>query len=314
MITVDDIYSEHGKYLELKLVVGEQGLPKAIKKPEIHRPGLSLSGYVKNFPSWRVLVFGKLEIEYLNELKQETRIKRLEKILLPNTPAIFLARNFSPSKEIRKICIDQKIPLFKTPMPTSELLTKLFFILSEEFAPSTTIHGTLVEVFGMGVLLQGESSVGKSEAALGLLERGHRLIADDAVKIKKRGAELIGSGPELTRHMMEIRGIGIINVANLHGAVCVRPDIEVDLVVKLEEWDNTQFYDRVGLEDKHCDFLGIKVPYHILPVKPGRDVILLIETLALNHRLKAVGYNSAKEFNSKLLETIQRRNSKKRRF
>ena len=311
MFTVKELYEVHGNFMELKLITGKEGLCKPIKKPEVHRPGLSLTGYLKHFPTWRILIFGRQDIEYLKEQKEETRIRRLKKILAPNTPAVILARNYSPPKEIRKICSEAGIPLFKTPMATGSLLSRLFFLLTEEFSPSVTIHGTLVEVFGMGLLIQGDSSVGKSEAALGLLERGHRLIADDAVKIKKKGVELIGSGPELTRHMMEIRGIGIINVANLHGAVCVRPDIKIDLVVKLEEWDNSRFYDRVGLEEKYCEFLGSKIPFHILPVKPGRDVVLLIETIALNHRLKALGYNSAKEFNLKLLETIQQRNNKR---
>ncbi len=174
----------------------------------------------------------------------------------------------------------------------------------EEFAPSISLHGTLVEVFGVGVLIQGNSSVGKSEAALGLIERGHRLISDDVVRVKRKENYLTGCGPELTRHLMEIRGIGIINVAHLYGAVCVRPDKGIDIVVKLEEWDDQHFYDRVGLDEKYVDILGISIPYHVLPVKPGRDVVLLLETIALNHRLKDMGYNSAKEFNSKLLETI----------
>lgn len=312
MYLLKDLYEEHGKYLELELVMGEEGLNRVIKKPEVHRPGLSLSGYLKHFPTYRILIFGRMELEYMKELKEATRIKRLRAILSPTTPAVIIARDFTPPKDVKDICVEHKIPLFRTPMTTVGLLSKMFFLLNEHFAPMITVHGTLVEVFGMGVLIQGESSVGKSEAALGLLERGHRLISDDAVKIKKRGTGLIGSGPELTRHMMEIRGIGIINVANLHGAVCVRPDIEVDLVVKLEEWDDTHFYDRVGLQEKYCEFLGLSVPLHILPVKPGRDVVLLIETIALNHRLKMLGYNSAKEFNIKLLETIQCRNQKKR--
>jgi HPr kinase/phosphorylase len=192
------------------------------------------------------------------------------------------------------------------------LLSRITFLLLEEFCPSVTLHGTLVETFGVGVLIQGESSVGKSEAALGLIERGHRLISDDVVRVKKKeGSYLMGSGPELTRHLMEIRGIGIINVAHLYGAVCVRPDKAIDIVVKLEEWDDQHFYDRVGLDEKFIDILGISVPYHLLPVKPGRDVVLLLETIALNHRLKDMGYNSAKEFNSKLLETISRRQRKR---
>lgn len=312
MITVNDLYEEHGKDLELKLITGQEGLNNLIKKPEVHRPGLSLAGYMNHFPSWRILIFGKIEIEYLKELKEEVRVRRLKKIICSKTPAVILARNFSPPQELRKVCSENKIPLFRTSMTTIGITSKLFFLLHEEFAPALTVHGTLVEVFGMGLLLQGDSSVGKSEAALGLLERGHRLVADDAVKIKKNGVDVIGSGPELTRHMMEIRGIGIINVANLHGAVCVRPDIKIDLVVKLEEWDAKRFYDRVGLEEKYCEFLGLSIPFHVLPVKPGRDVILLLETIALNHRLKALGYNSAKEFNLKLLETIHRKNNNKR--
>ncbi len=154
-------------------------------------------------------------------------------------------------------------------------------------------------------IIQGDSAVGKSEAALGLIERGHRLISDDIVKVKKReGSHLEGSGAELTRHHMEIRGIGIINVANLYGAVCVRDYKSIDIVVKLESWDDQNFYDRVGLDEKYCDILGVKLPFHILPVKPGRDVVLLLETIALNHRLKGMGYHSAREFNSKLLGMI----------
>jgi HPr kinase/phosphorylase len=197
-------------------------------------------------------------------------------------------------------------------MITMSLLSKLTLLLTEEFAPSLNCHGTLVEVFGVGVLIQGESSVGKSEAGLGLIERGHRLISDDIVKVKKKENYLEGVGAELTRHHMEIRGLGIINVANLYGAVCVRESKSVDIIVKLEVWDNDSFYDRVGLEDKFCDILSIKVPFHILPVKPGRDVVLLLETLALNHRLKKMGYNSAKEFNIKLLETISGKQKKRK--
>jgi HPr kinase/phosphorylase len=203
------------------------------------------------------------------------------------------------------------MPLFRASMPTMNLLSKLTLLLLEAFAPSVNLHGTLVEVFGVGVLIQGESAVGKSEAALGLIERGHRLISDDVVKVKKReGGYLEGYGAELTRHHMEIRGIGIINVANLYGAVCVRENKRIDIVVKLELWDDNKFYDRVGLEEKFCDILGLQLPFHILPVKPGRDVVLLLETIALNHRLKEMGYNSAKEFNNKLLEMLVRKKAR----
>ncbi len=198
--------------------------------------------------------------------------------------------------------------MLRTKLPTSELLEDLSVILSDHFSPMLSRHGTLVEAFGVGVMIEGDSSVGKSEAALGLIERGHRLVSDDIVIIKKRQSSvLVGRGPELTRHMLEIRGIGIINVAHIYGAVCVSQSAKIDLIVRLEEWDDTHFYDRIGLEEKQLELLGMQVPFHVLPVKPGRDVVLLLETLVLNYRLKKMGYHSAKEFNVKLLESIAKR-------
>jgi HPr kinase/phosphorylase len=306
--TVKDLFEKYGQILELELHSGKIGVKRPIPLPEAQRPGISLSGYTKHHAGQRILIFGKIEILYLRELDKQTRIERLKGILTSRTPAVMVARRLRPPPELVLICEQENIPLFRSPMTTTNLYSKLTFLLNEEFSPSMTCHGTLVEAFGVGVLIQGDSSVGKSEAALGLIERGHRLISDDVVKVKIReGSYLEGSGPELTRHLMEIRGIGIINVAHLYGAVCVRDEKRLDLVVKLEEWDDRHFYDRIGLDEKHCDILGVKIPYHVLPVKPGRDVVLLIETIALNHRLKEMGYNSAKEFNTKLLETISRR-------
>lgn len=305
MYFVEDLFRLHGERLDLQLIAGKQGIKRRIKVPEAHRPGLSLSGYLKSHASKRILIFGKVEIEYLRDLDANVRIKRLEAILSPSTPAVIVARQYRPPKELFALCEKKSIPLFRTGMVTMNLLSKLSLLLTEEFAKSMICHGTLVEVFGVGVLIQGDSSIGKSESALGLIERGHRLISDDTVKVKKReGAYVEGYGAELTRHHMEIRGIGIINVANLYGAVCVRDHKNIDIIVKLEVWDDNHFYDRVGLEEKFLDLLGIKVPFHTLPVKPGRDVVLLLETIALNHRLKGMGYNSAKEFNSKLTALI----------
>ncbi len=312
MYLVQHLYEQHGKYLGLDLIAGKTGLSRRIYKPEVHRPGLSLTGYLKGFVAARILVIGKQEIEFLKELDPQVRIERLHSILTPSTPAVIVSRGFVPPKELIELCDKSTVPLFRASSTATNLLSRITFLLLEEFCPSITLHGTLVEVFGVGVLIQGESSVGKSEAALGLIERGHRLISDDVVRIKrKEGSYLVGSGPELIRHLMEIRGIGIINVAHLYGAVCVRPDKGVDIVVKLEEWDDKHFYDRVGLDEKFIDILGVSVPYHLLPVKPGRDVVLLLETIALNHRLKDMGYHSAKEFNTKLLETISRRQKKR---
>jgi HPr kinase/phosphorylase len=316
MYFVYDLYKQHAKPLMLELVDQETCMTRRILVPEVHRPGLSLSGYLKNHAGKRILVFGKVEMQYLADLPPNTRQERLEKLLPSSalTPAVIIARRFKPPKELAEICKKNRIPLFRSSMATTNLLSKLNILLAEQFSPSINCHGTFVEVFGVGILIQGDSAVGKSETALGLIERGHRLITDDIVKVrKKEPGYLEGFGAELTRHHMEIRGIGIIHVGQLYGAVCVRDSKNIDLVVKLEVWDDQNFYDRIGLEEKNYEILGIKLPYHILPVKPGRDVVLLVETIALNHQLKGMGYNSAKEFNAKLLQTIAAKGKKRRR-
>ncbi|MBF8263190.1 MAG: Hpr(Ser) kinase/phosphatase [Parachlamydiales bacterium] len=310
MYLVQNLYEQHGKDLGLEIIAGRKGLSRRIQKAEVHRPGLSLAGFLKKFASARLLIFGRNEIDYLRQLDEKVRFERLQSILTPSTPAVIVT-HFRPPKELLQICEGKSIPLFRAKSTATSLLSRITFLLLEEFSPGITLHGTLVELFGVGVLIQGESSVGKSEAALGLIERGHRFVSDDVVRLKKKENHLIGSGPELTRHLMEIRGIGIINVAHLYGAVCVRPDKQLDIVIKLEEWDDQHFYDRVGLDEKFIDILGSSVPYHVLPVKPGRDVVLLVETIALNHRLKDMGYNSAKEFNAKLLDTIAQKQRKR---
>lgn len=308
MYHVKELYEKYQETLSLSLLSGEEGLSRPVRVPEAHRPGLGLAGHLKEYVNQRILVLGSVEVSYLRDLEEETRKERIQGILTPKTPMVVIAGRFAPPKELMQYCDDNALPLFRTKMKSVEFLTRLSFLLNEDFSPTMTCHGTLVEAFGVGVLIQGDSSIGKSEAALGLIERGHRLISDDVVKIKLReGSYLEGSGPELTRHLLEIRGIGIINVAHLYGAVCVRDDKRVDLIVKLEAWDDKKFYDQVGLDQQFCDILGKKVPFHILPVKPGRDVVLLIETITLNYRLKEMGFNSAKDFNVKLLEAIAKK-------
>ena len=308
MLGVSEFFEKYQEALALELCAGDEGLKRSIRAVEIERPGLALTGFLKGHSTKRVLVFGRVEMEYLRELGIETRRRRLAQLFSEELPLVILSRRLKPFPEMMELCRDKGLCLFRTSLTTSEVLQKLTVALSKEFAPTMSCHGTLVEAFGVGVLIQGDSSVGKSETALGLIERGHRLISDDVVIIKRReGGSLIGTGPELTRHMLEIRGIGIINVAHIYGAVCIREAARIDVVVKLEEWDPAHFYDRIGLEEKYLDFLGVKVPFHILPVKPGRDVVLLLETVVLNYSLKKMGYNSAKEFNVKLLDAISKR-------
>lgn len=308
MYLVEDLYEKHKERLSLEIYSGAAWIKRPIRVPETQRPGLSLSGYLKSHATKRILLFGKVEIDYLRDLTPELRIERLEKMLTDQTPAIIIGRKYRPPKELLDVCNKMHIPVLRSTIGTMTVLSKLMIILHEEFAPSQSCHGTLVEVFGVGVMIEGDSSVGKSEAALGLIERGHRLISDDIVKVKKRDDNsLEGFCAELTKHHLEIRGIGIINVANMYGVVCVRDHKSIDIVVKLEQWDDNHFYDRVGLEEAYCTILGVEVPYHLLPVKPGRDVVLLLETIALNHRLKKMGYHSAKEFQAKLSQTMGQR-------
>lgn len=312
-LTVYYFFNKYQTPLDLRMIKVRDVIKKVIKVPEVERPGLALAGYLKGHSQNRVLLFGKMEIEYLNDLHKNLRLDRLKGVLSKKVPLVLITDGLEPPEELKQICEDLSIPLLGSIQDTMHLFSQLTVILGEEFSPNVSCHGTLVEAFGVGLLIQGDSSVGKSEAALGLIERGHRLISDDIVRIKKRkGGYLEGTGPELTRHLLEIRGIGIINVANIYGAVCVSESQRINLIVKLEEWDDNHFYDRVGLEEKYCDILGVKVLYHVLPVKPGRDVVLLLETIILNHRLKEMGYNSAKEFNIKLLETIAKREKERK--
>lgn len=311
MYTSQSLLDSYKEILGLEVISTSVGLGRPIRLPEAHRPGLSLSGYLNNYVNQRILIFGNSEISYLKDLNIETRVERLGVILTNQTPLVIVAGKLSAPKELKACCEQNEIPLFRSSLKTMELQSRLTYLLLEEFSPSMTCHGTLVEAFGVGVMIQGDSSVGKSEAALSLIERGHRLITDDVVNVKLReGSYLEGSGAALTRHLMEIRGIGIINVAHLYGAVCVRDDKRIDVVIKLEAWDDKTFYDRVGLDEKDIDLLGVKIPYYVLPVKPGRDLALLIETIVLNQRLKEMGYHSAKDFNIKLLETIASKQKK----
>ena len=311
MYRVLDLYHQHGQSLGLTLYAGKEGVKRSIKVPEVHRPGLALTGYLKAHCGKRLLVVGKIEISYLKDISSKKRHDCLKAILKYPLPAIIIARGYLPPAELVYLCEDLKVPLFRSKMITTPLLNQLSMLLNEEFAPYTTLHGTLVDIFGVGVLIQGKSSVGKSEAALGLLERGHRLVSDDIVHVHVReGTYVEGKAAELTQNLMEIRGLGIINVAHLYGAVCVRSHKAIDTVVRLEIWDDQTAYDRVGLDVEYCEILKIKVPQQILPVRPGRDVVQLLETIALNFRLRKMGYNSAKELKTKLLKEIERKHKR----
>lgn len=307
-LSVKDFYYDYGPSLGLELLNEEEGTDKVIKVPHVQRPGLSLAGYRKGKRNHRILVFGRMELNYLRSLDSGLKEEHLKNVVTEESPCIIITRGLTPPRELIKLCKELEVPLLKTEMRSMPLLTKLTMLLNDFFAPIESVHGTLVEAYGIGVLIQGDSSVGKSEAALGLIERGHRLIADDVVKLRTReGVGVIGFGHDLNKHLLELRGIGIINVAHLFGAVSIRKEVPVDIVIHLEEWNEAHYYDRIGLEERFTEFLKVKVPLYVHPVKPGRDAVLLIETTLLNHRLKEMGYHSAKEFNRKLLEEIARK-------
>lgn len=302
-LSVKEFYEAYGVSLGLKW--SGKGEARTFEKGEVLRPGLSLAGAIRVKSDHRVLIFGRMELTYLKSLISEERDKRLKNVISKNTPFVLISRGLAPPKELLKLCNGLKIALFKTEMGTTALQIKLSRILTDHFAPCQSVHGTLVEVYGVGVLIQGDSSVGKSEAALGLIKRGHRLVADDRVELKVReGIGVMGYGCKLNQHLLELRGIGIINVAHLYGALSVRKEVPIDIVIHMEKWDETYYYDRIGLEERFQEFLGVRIPAYVHPVQPGRDSALLIETSLLNYRLKEMGYHSAKEFNQKLLEEI----------
>lgn len=305
MILIEDFYEKFHEKLGLEVVAGEVGLKRSILIPEVQRAGIFLTGFTDVYKEERVLIFGGLEAEYLKRLDSKERVKRLQAILTDKTPVVVISKNYFHIDELIDVCVQKDISVIKIDQPSTSVINKLSMILYEEFSPIASRHGTFIEVYDVGVLIEGDSSIGKSETALGLIEKGHRLVSDDVVRIKKRKESYLeGHGVELTRHHMELRGIGIINVATIYGAYCVRDRKKIDLIVRLEAWNNNHFYDRLGLEESTCEILGIKVPYSILPVKPGRDVALLIETIALNHRLKKMGYHSAREFKNRLRSKI----------
>lgn len=311
-IKIDEIYRQLKQSLQMDLVAGHAGLSRKIKMTGLNRPGLALAGYDDYFASERPQVFGRVEIKYLQTLSKQEREDRIRSLFSFRIPCCIVARRLIPPKELVKVANEFKVPLFRSQMITMDFINKATLLLEDMFAPQTTITGTLMEIFGVGTLLKGNSGVGKSECALGLIEKGHRLVADDVVRVKvKDSNQLIGYGNEVTGHHMEIRGIGIINVQTLFGAGCVRNDKRIDIVMSLNEWNTGADYDRLGIDDKTCDILGIELPYVVIPVKPGRDIVLLAETAALNQRLKWLGYHAAQDFNNKLLDIMKNKRKRK---
>lgn len=268
---------------------------------DVNRPGLCLAGFYNKFDEKRVQVLGRTEMAYLDQLTPEVRAQSMDRFLSEKVPAVISSRGLEPQPEMIAAARKYGVPLFKTDEPTATFMPRIIAFLSLELAPRTTKHGVLVEVYGEGVLLLGESGVGKSETAIELVKRGHRLIADDAVEIKRAShVTLVGTSPENIRHFVELRGIGIINVRQIFGMGAIKVSEKIDLIVQLEVWDQHKPYDRMGLHNEYTEILGLEVPSITLPVKPGRNLAVIIEVAAMNHRQKKLGYNAAQELLVKL--------------
>jgi HPr kinase/phosphorylase len=280
-----------------------------ITQIDVNRPALQLAGFFEYFDSHRVQVIGKVEYTYIQKIEsKEERVRVFDKLFSSKIPCIILSRNLEPMEEMLEIAESYGVPLLRTDKPTSHFMSELIMYLKTVLAPRISIHGVLVDVYGEGVLIIGESGIGKSEAAIELIKRGHRLVADDRVEIKKISDQtLLGSAPEIIKHFIELRGIGIIDCKMLIGVEAVKEEQTIDLVIKLEEWDRSQEYDRLGLEEEYIEILENKVICHSIPIRPGRNLAIIVESAAVNHRQKAMGYNAAIELNKRITENMEKR-------
>lgn len=268
---------------------------------DVARPGLQLAGYFDHFEPMRLQVMGNVEMSYLDKLTPTERSVIFDRLFSYKFPALLIARNIPPDEQCMEMARKHNITILRSPEPTSALASTIITYLKAALAPRITRHGVLVEVYGEGILLIGDSGIGKSEAAVELLKRGHRLIADDAVEIKKvSSGSLVGTAPELIRNYIELRGIGIINVAKLFGVGAVRGENEINLVVKIVPWNTLEVYDRLGLEEQYMEILGVNVPMNTIPITPGRNLAMILEVAAMNNRQKKMGYNAALEFTEQM--------------
>ncbi len=278
---------------------------RMIRTPDVNRPALQLSGYYDDFEAERVQIIGNVERGYLMKLPKGERRARFERLLDTGIPCVVFTKQAYPDDMMITVAVECGVPCFVTERTTSQFMAELIRYLAVELAPSTRLHGVLVDVYGEGVLIMGESGIGKSEAALELVHRGHRLVADDAVDIRKvSDITLVGSAPDLTRYLIELRGIGIIDVKTLYGVEHVKQTQAIDLVIKLEDWNKDKKYDRLGLEEEYMEILGNKIVCHTLPIRPGRNLAIIAETCAVNHRQKRMGYNAAQELYRRIQENM----------
>ena len=280
---------------------------KKITIPDINRPALQLVGFFDHFDAERVQVIGHVEYSYIQTMKIEDKVKVYDELMSKQFPCIIFCRGIEPEPEILEAANKYGVPVLVTQKATSAFTAEIVRWLNVELAPCISIHGVLVDVYGEGVLIMGESGIGKSEAALELIKRGHRLVTDDVVEIRRVSDEtLIGTAPDITRHFIELRGIGIIDVKTLFGVESVKETQAIDMVIKLEEWNKDNEYDRLGLEENYTEFLGNKVVCHSIPIRPGRNLAIIVESAAVNHRQKKMGYNAAQELYNRVQRNLMK--------
>jgi len=307
-VTVERFYTEFSGELGLRLVAGAAGLKRAILEPTINRPGLVLTGFTRYFAWKRVQVIGNAESFYLRSLEPSERRRRFELLLAKAIPCVVYSRNLRPDPQLLALAEERDVPVFQCPLITMQFINRATLALEGLFAPRCTEMGSMVDILGVGVLIRGESGIGKSESVLALIERGYSLVSDDATRFTLvDGHIVVGSSPDLTRGYMEVRGIGIINVAAMFGVRSVRHTKELDLVITLRPWEEVQDVDRLGMEQEFIEILGQRIPHITLPVRPGRDLARLIEVAALHIKLLQTGHNPAKEMNERLLQQMARR-------
>ncbi len=301
-ITVERFYTDHYAKLDLKLLGGAVGLQRIIREPTVNRPGLALAGHTKYFARRRMQVMGHAEVTYIKTLPRAERLQRYTMLFSYKLPCVVYCRDLPPDRDCLRAAEASGIPILKSSLITMKFINLATLALEQFFAPRASEMGSLVDIHGVGVLIRGDSGIGKSESILALIERGYSLVADDMTKVMLvDGRDVVGTSSELTRNHMEIRGIGIVNVAAMFGAKSIRQEKRIDLVVTLKAWDEVKDVDRLGIEESYMEILGVPLPHMTIPVRPGRDLARLIEVAALHTKLRRAGHNPAKELNERLV-------------
>lgn len=307
-VTVGEFYTRHSETLQMKLLGSDVGFQRKIGEPTINRPGLALAGFFTYFAAKRLQVLGHAELSYLRSLPEAEVRERCRALCAESIPGIVISRSLKAPLALLEEAEASGIAVFRTPMVTMRFTNAATIALELDFAPSKSEYGSMMDIMGVGTLIRGSSGIGKSECVLGLIERGHSLVSDDMTRLRAvEGRELVGTSPELTRHHMEVRGLGVINVMSIFGIGSVRLEKRLDLIVTLRDWQDLEEVDRIGLDQEYFEILDILVPHITIPVRTGRDLARLVEVAALDQKLKSSGQNSAVEFNQRLLKTMQKK-------